>query len=74
MKLILEQRQAGRYKREFATLLQPEDLEALVTFMNKARGWLFVAAGALLIAIKETYELADHLDWQPGCLAASSSC
>ena len=64
VKIILEQARDRRYKREFASLLSPEDLESLVTFMNKARGWLFVAGGALLIATKETYELAEHLGWQ----------
>jgi len=63
VKIFLEQRSDRQYKREFASLLEPEDLESLITFMNKARGWLFVAGGALLIAIKETYELAEHSDW-----------
>lgn len=26
-------------------------------------GWLFVAAGAFFIAVKETWELAEHYHW-----------
>ncbi len=35
----------------------------LIGFQNKATGWLIVAAGALLIGLKETAELVEHLEW-----------
>jgi vacuolar-type H+-ATPase subunit I/STV1 len=33
--------------------------EQFVGFMNKANGWFTVAGGAFLIALKETWELAE---------------
>ena len=31
--------------------------------MNKATGWFIVAAGALLLATKETWELVEQFEW-----------
>lgn len=39
--------------------LKPEQREQMVGFMNKATGWFTVAGGAFLIALKETWELAE---------------
>lgn len=63
VKFFLEQRQSRRYEMEYIHALEPEDLEALVNFINKARGWLLVASGAFLIALKETYELGEAMHW-----------
>ena len=63
VKYILERRQDRLYRREYFAVLEPEDREALLAFINKAQAWLLVGAGGLLIAMKETYELAEHLEW-----------
>lgn len=63
VKFFLEQRQSRKFHAEYFKILAPEDLESLISFVNKARGWLLVASGALLIAIKETYELGEELEW-----------
>ena len=34
-----------------------------VSFMNKATAWFYVASGAFLIALKETYELVEGHEW-----------
>ncbi|WP_022881967.1 hypothetical protein [Gryllotalpicola ginsengisoli] len=50
--------------RQAAMAALPQDLrEQFVGFAQKARGWLIVAAGAYLIAGKETWELAEAYDW-----------
>ena len=42
----------------------PRDVMASwVTFMNKATAWFYVASGAFLIALKETYELVEGHEW-----------
>ena len=43
--------------------LTPEEFEAITRYMKIARGWMFVALGAWLIAWKETWELVEHEEW-----------
>ena len=68
VKLYLESVQRRRWQKEYFSLLLPEDREAFVDFTSKARGWLFVAGGALLIAGKETWELGEKLEWSHGLI------
>jgi hypothetical protein len=60
---ILQRRAAGQYRQAVTAALSAEDREVMVEFSNKAMGWLLVAAGALLIAVKETWELREHYEW-----------
>jgi hypothetical protein len=48
-----------RYQKAMMTALPPAAREQFVGFMNKATGWFTVAAGAFLIALKETWELVE---------------
>jgi hypothetical protein len=32
-------------------------------YLSIARGWMYVAGGAWFIALKETWELAEHHEW-----------
>jgi len=48
------------HREDMLRALTPEQRERVVGFMNKANGWIFVAGGAFLIALKETWELV-HL-------------
>ncbi|WP_285503614.1 hypothetical protein [Actinokineospora sp. NBRC 105648] len=58
------QRKVNRaYRKAFMAALSAEQIDVLVTFINKATAWLFVGLGGLLIATKETYELAEHHEW-----------
>lgn len=50
----LQRRREKRYRRAGMQTLTPEQLDALVEYINKATGWLFVALGGLLLAVKET--------------------
>lgn len=63
IKFILERRRSDEYRRAHIASLSPEDAASLLTFMNKASAWMFVASGGLCIALKETYELAEHNEW-----------
>jgi hypothetical protein len=64
VKVWLERRRSHEYRRSFVSVLSPEDVEQMITFINKAAGWLLVAAGGFLIAIKETYELVEAMHWE----------
>lgn len=57
---VLQRRRSRQYRDAFKATLSPGDLRTMVTYMHKANGWIFVAGGALLIATKETYELAEN--------------
>lgn len=61
--LVLSSRRSNAVKREFVESLSGEDLELVTRYVNIARGWMLVGGGAFLIALKETYELAEHYEW-----------
>jgi hypothetical protein len=65
VKLILERIQTHKWRREYFNVLIAEDREALVNFTQKAKGWLFVAGGGLLLAVEETWRFTQlfHLIW-----------
>jgi len=62
IKFHLEQKRDREYRTQYLKALESKDAEALVSFMNKARAWLYVATGGLLIAIKETFELTSQIN------------
>lgn len=47
------------YQKAVMAAMPAAAREQFVGFMNKANGWFTVAAGAFLIALKETWELAE---------------
>lgn len=63
--LFLSRRISEEYKRVFMESLSADEYRALSAYLNKATGWLFVAGGAFLIAVKETYELVEGHEWEP---------
>ncbi|WP_232668184.1 hypothetical protein [Pseudonocardia sp. TRM90224] len=59
----LRRRRSRRFRREVLQTLTAEQRAGLIGFVNKATGWFFVAGGAALIALKETWELVEHEHW-----------
>ena len=62
---VLQRRARRRYRQAVMSLFTAEQMQQFVRFSNKATGWHFVGAGAFFIALKETWELAEHYEW-PG--------
>jgi hypothetical protein len=60
---LLQMRRQQGYRRDFNAALAPEQRKQTVAFLNKANGWLIVAFGGFLIAVKETWELVRDLHW-----------
>jgi hypothetical protein len=60
---VLQHRRSDRVRREMMALLTPEQIAGYLSYTNKATGWVFVAVGGLLLATKETWELAEHYEW-----------
>ena len=63
VRLWLSQRSRDDWQRRLLIAMPDEDYEALNSFMAKARGWMFVGAGGLLILSKETWELVEGHEW-----------
>ncbi|ADG78573.1 Integral membrane protein OS=Tsukamurella paurometabola (strain ATCC 8368 / DSM / CCUG 35730/ CIP 100753 / JCM 10117 / KCTC 9821 / NBRC 16120 / NCIMB 702349/ NCTC 13040) OX=521096 GN=Tpau_1961 PE=4 SV=1 [Tsukamurella paurometabola] len=64
--LFLSRRRQSQYVDTLTTVLTTAQMESLERYFSVARGWMIVAAGAVLIAVKETFELAHHQHWLPG--------
>lgn len=61
---LVKQRRYAEAEREAMMAAMPHDVRAnWLSFMNKATAWFYVASGAFLIAIKETYELVEGHEW-----------
>jgi len=60
---VKQRRQSTAHRQAVMDALGPRQLEQTVSFLNKASGWMTVAAGAFLIAIKETFEVVELFEW-----------
>jgi hypothetical protein len=60
---LLNKRRADAHRRNVMNALAPHQRKQSVAFLDKARGWMLVAAGAFCIAIKETWELVEVFHW-----------
>ncbi|RZS80006.1 hypothetical protein EV189_3485 [Motilibacter rhizosphaerae] len=56
-------RRQEQLRRALVASLAPDKRLQLLGFTDKATGWVFVSAGGLLIAAKETVELLHELEW-----------
>jgi cell division protein FtsW (lipid II flippase) len=59
--LVLRRRRSIAYHRALLAVLTPQQREHRERFIRKATGWF----GGAFIAIKETWELAEHNEWHP---------
>jgi hypothetical protein len=60
---LLQRRRRRDYQEKFNSALAPEQLKQTLSFFNKANGWIIVAIGGFLIAVKETWELVAEFHW-----------
>jgi hypothetical protein len=61
---ILQRRRDRIYKQRVREAMSPEDLQAFAHLREVAGAWFLVAAGASLIAVKETWELIEAYEWE----------
>jgi hypothetical protein len=54
LRIVLVRLRANKIHRAFIEAVSFDDFEALITLVNKFRGWLFVASGTYVLAVKET--------------------
>ena len=60
---VLRRRRDRLYRQRIAAVMSVEDLEAFAHLREVASAWIYVAAGASLIATKETWELRETAEW-----------
>jgi hypothetical protein len=60
---VLRRRRDGEYRQRIVAAMPREDLEAFLHLRDVASAWAYVAAGASLIAVKETWELHEAYEW-----------
>jgi hypothetical protein len=59
----LNHRRSNRTNKAMMKVLTPQQMSGLIDYVNKVTGWLFVGLGGVLLAIKETWLLCEHLGW-----------
>jgi hypothetical protein len=67
---LLSRRQHRGYRQSVMTSLTRSQLEQLVRFADKANAWIFIALGAFLVAIAETWQLREIYRWPLWAYAA----
>ncbi len=60
---LLRHRRKKSVQSQWLELMADPDFEALTQFSNKAAAWVMVGFGGLMIAFKETAELAEGNEW-----------
>ncbi|OJU81862.1 MAG: hypothetical protein BGO11_17155 [Solirubrobacterales bacterium 70-9] len=60
---LLRRKRESIYRHLVGEALADEDLLAFLTVKDILNAWLYVAAGASLIAVKETWELHEAYEW-----------
>jgi hypothetical protein len=59
----LSRRRGSEYRHSVTEAMEDRDLLAFLSFRDVLNGWAYVAAGAALIAVKETWELHEAYEW-----------
>lgn len=60
---IKRQRRESIYRHRLGEAMEPGDLLALLSVKDVLNAWLYVAVGAALIGVKETWELHEAYEW-----------
>jgi hypothetical protein len=63
---VKQYRRRRDYRRQVFDALTAEQVEGFVELTSVATGWSMVAAGALFISVKETYEVVELYEWPLG--------
>jgi hypothetical protein len=66
---VLNSRRSRAWRSQVFLLLTLEQRERYIAFSNKAAGWLIVAMGASLLAVKETAEIVERQEWPAWVIA-----
>lgn len=79
VRMWLERRRSRAFAHAFLVALPNEHVGPLLAYLDKAAAWMFVAGGALLLAIKDTLVWVRSEGWPmwigtTGCLVLFAIC
>lgn len=60
---LLSRRRDGIYRHMVGEAMEDEDLLAFLTVKDVLNAWLYVAVGASLLAVGETWDLHEIYEW-----------
>jgi hypothetical protein len=60
---VLHRRWSRAFESAMFAQLTETQLEQFTSFRNKATGWFTVAAGGVLLAVGETWDVVEHYHW-----------
>lgn len=60
--IILVSRQRSSHIKAYYAAISAEDSEKLISYFHRSTAWMYVGLGGFLLAVKETYELDQHLE------------
>jgi hypothetical protein len=60
---VKQQRRNSIYQHQVGAAMTTKDLLAFLTIKDILNAWLYVAVGAALIGVKETWELHEEYEW-----------
>jgi hypothetical protein len=61
--ILLRRRRENEYRERVTEAMRDEDLAAFLTVRDILNAWFYIAAGAALIGINETWELHESYEW-----------
>lgn len=61
--VVLVRRRSNAYRTLIAQQMDPEELSSMAHLRDVAAAWIYVAAGAALIAVAQTWALHDSYGW-----------
>ena len=59
----IRRRRNDAYQRAVLAVMTPEQVGSIMTYLDKAFGWILVGLGGSFIAVKETWALCEHYEW-----------
>ncbi len=59
----IRRRRNDAYQHAVLAVMTPEQVGSIVSYLDKAFGWILVSLGGSFIAVNETWELCEHYGW-----------
>lgn len=60
---IRSRRRRNDHRQQMIDAMAPDEFDTATRFINKATGWLLVASGGFLLAVRATYDLVTDEQW-----------
>lgn len=61
--LVRSRQRRQDHRQQMIDAMEPDEFTTLTRFVNKATGWLYVAGGGFLLALRATYDVVTDENW-----------